>query len=163
MAARRLPLLKAGAHALLALPLLFLALGWRQLLADPQSLVLTAEPVAYTHNALGLMALRALLLSLACTPVRRLTGLAQVMTLRRLTGLWAFAYAALHLGFYLWADLDLSLGRLWDEVVKRPFILAGMLAFLCLLPLAATSTAAAIRRLGARRWQIGRASCRERV
>lgn len=153
MAARRLPWLKPAAHALMALPLVFLAQGWWQLLRDPASLVLTAEPVAYTHNALGLMALRALLLSLACTPVRRLTGLGQVMVLRRLLGLWAFAYALLHLGFYLWADLDFSLARLWGEALEKPFIFAGMLGFLCLLPLAATSTSAAIRRLGARRWQ----------
>jgi sulfoxide reductase heme-binding subunit YedZ len=153
MSARRLPWLKSLAHGALAMPLAFLAVGWWQVLADPRSLALTAEPVAYTHNALGLMALRALLLSLACTPIRKLTGYGQVMTLRRLLGLWAFAYATMHLGFYLWADLALSLTELWKATLKRPFILAGMLAFLCLLPLAATSTAGAIRRLGARRWQ----------
>jgi sulfoxide reductase heme-binding subunit YedZ len=153
MAARALPWLKPLAHGVMAVPLVLLAAGWIELLRDPASLVLTAEPVAYTHNALGLAALRALLGSLACTPVRLLTGWGRVMTLRRLLGLWAAAYAALHLGFYLWAELDFSLADLVRETVKRPFILAGMGAFLCLLPLAFTSTSAAIKRLGARRWQ----------
>jgi sulfoxide reductase heme-binding subunit YedZ len=155
MAARALPWLKPAVHLAMAAPLLWLARGWAELLwRDPGSLILTAEPVAYTHNSLGLMALRALLLSLACTPVRRLTGWGQVMTLRRLLGLWAFAYAALHLGFYVWAELDWSLADLWAEVAKRPFILAGMVGLSALLPLALTSTAASIKRLGARRWQL---------
>jgi sulfoxide reductase heme-binding subunit YedZ len=153
MAARSLPWLKPAAHAVMAIPLFFLVTGWVELLGDPQSLVLTAEPVAYTHNALGLAALRALLASLACTPVRLVTGWGRVMTLRRLLGLWAAAYAALHFGFYLWAELEFSLSDLLLETAKRPFILAGMAAFLCLLPLALTSTSTAIRRLGARRWQ----------
>jgi sulfoxide reductase heme-binding subunit YedZ len=145
--------LKPAAHGVMAIPLFFLAVGWAELFQDPSSLVLTAEPVAYTHNALGLAALRALLASLACTPIRRLTGWGRVMTLRRLLGLWAAAYAGLHLGFYLWAELDWSLADLIAETAKRPFILAGMAAFLCLTPLALTSTSAAIKRLGARRWQ----------
>lgn len=147
-------LLKPAAHAVMAIPLLLLLWGWAELLFwDPAARALTAEPVAYTHNALGLAALRALLASLACTPVRLMTGWGRVMTLRRLLGLWAFAYAAMHLLFYLFAELDLSLTALVAETVKRPFILAGMVAGLALLPLAATSTAAAIRRLGAKRWQ----------
>ncbi len=147
-------LLKPAAHAVMAIPLVLLAWGWGELLFwNPASRALSAEPVAYTHNALGLAALRALLLSLACTPVRRLTGWGRVMTLRRLLGLWAFAYAALHLAFYLWAELDLNVAELAAEVAKRPFILAGLMAFLALVPLALTSTAGAIRRLGARRWQ----------
>ncbi|WP_448582241.1 sulfite oxidase heme-binding subunit YedZ [Thermaurantiacus sp.] len=138
----------------MAIPLFFLAAGWAELLGwNPASRALSAEPVAYTHNALGLAALRALLASLACTPIRRITGWGRVMPLRRLFGLWAFAYAAMHLLFYLFADLDLSLSALVAETAKRPFILAGMVAVLALLPLALTSTSAAIRKLGARRWQ----------
>lgn len=150
----RLRFLKPVAHGVMAIPLALLLLGWAELLWwNPASRALTAEPVAYTHNALGLAALRALLASLACTPLRLLTGWGRVMTLRRLLGLWAFAYAAMHLVFFLFAELDWSLAALAAETAKRPFILAGMVAFLAMAPLAATSTAAAIRRLGARLWQ----------
>ncbi|MFN7177040.1 MAG: sulfite oxidase heme-binding subunit YedZ, partial [Thermaurantiacus sp.] len=90
----------------------------------------------------------------AVTPVRILTGWGRVMTVRRALGLWAFAYAVLHLLAFLWLDLDWSLAELVAETLERPFILAGMLAFLAMLPLAATSTNRAIRRLGARRWRV---------
>ena len=146
--------LRPAVHVVMAGPLLFLAVSWAELLLwNPQSLRISAEPVAYTHNGLGLMALKALVLTLAVTPVRRLTGWGRVMTVRRALGLWAFAYALLHLLFFLWMDLDGSLAELVSETAERPFILAGMIAFLAMLPLAATSSGAAIRRLGARRWR----------
>jgi methionine sulfoxide reductase heme-binding subunit len=146
--------LKPAVHILVALPGLYLLAGWAELLfADPGSLRLSAEPVAYTHNALGLMALRVLIASLAVTPLHRLTGYTPAMSLRRMLGLWAFAYAAVHLGFYLYMELDLSLVRLWSEAVKKPFILFGMLGLLAMAPLAATSSRAAIKALGGRRWQ----------
>jgi sulfoxide reductase heme-binding subunit YedZ len=147
--------LKPVVHLLVAMPALYLLAGWAELLfEDPASLRLSAEPVAYTHNALGLMALRTLLAALAVTPVHRLTGWTPIMSLRRMLGLWAFAYAAVHLGFYLWMELDLSLAALWAEAVKKPFILFGMLGLLAMAPLAATSTRAAIKALGGRRWQM---------
>lgn len=147
--------LKPGAHVLAGMPLFWLAWGWTELLFwNPASLSLSAEPVAYTHNGLGLMALRLLLASLAVTPIVRLTGWVPAMSLRRMLGLWAFAYAAIHLTFYMAMELDWSLGRLVDETVKRNFILAGMVGFLALLPLAATSTRRAIKALGGRRWQM---------
>ena len=146
--------LKPLTHALIAMPLLWLAWGWAGLLwLDPASQALSADPVAYTHNMLGLLAVRFLLLSLAITPIHKLTGWTPVMALRRLIGLWAFAYAAIHLGFYLAMELDFSLALLWKEAMKRNFILFGLAAFLCLLPLALTSTRAAIKRLGGRNWQ----------
>lgn len=146
--------LKPLVHLLAALPAVFLLAGWAELLwLHPESLRLSAEPVAYTHNTLGLQALRLLLATLAVTPVFRLTRWTPVMSLRRLLGLWAFAYAAAHLGFYLAMELDFSLAALAREALKRPFILFGLAAFLALLPLALTSTRAAIRRLGGRRWQ----------
>lgn len=150
-----LPLwLKPAAHLLAALPALYLAAGWAELLAlDPASLRLSAEPVAYTHNALGIAALRLLLATLACTPVRLLTGYGPILSLRRMLGLWAFAYAAAHLLFYLAMELDFSLAELWREAMKRRFIFFGLAAFLALLPLALTSTRRAIRALGGRRWQ----------
>lgn len=158
MAVRRLnappPWMKPAVHAALSLPLAWLAAGWAELLwLDPASLRLSAEPVAYTHNLLGLWAVRSLLLALAVTPVNRLTGYVPIMTLRRMLGLWAFAYAAIHLLFFLALELDFSLVLLWKDALKRPFIFAGLLGFLCLLPLAITSTRAMIRRLSGRRWQ----------
>ncbi len=146
--------LKPGVHLLAAMPLFWLAWGWAELLFwNPASLSLSAEPVAYTHNGLGLMALRLLIASLAVTPIHRLTGWTPVMALRRMLGLWAFAYAAIHLTFYMAMELDWSLALLVEETVKRNFILAGMVGFLALLPLAATSTRAAVKALGGRRWQ----------
>ena len=146
--------LKPAVHMLAALPALWLAAGWVELLfANPASLRLSAEPVAYTHNALGIAALRLLLATLACTPIRLLTGWTPVMSLRRMLGLWAFAYAAAHLLFYLAMELDFSLAELWKEALKRRFIFFGLAAFTALLPLALTSTRASIRALGGRRWQ----------
>jgi sulfoxide reductase heme-binding subunit YedZ len=146
--------LKPAVHLLVAMPGLFLLAGWAELLfGNPASLRLSAEPVAYTHNALGLMALRTLVATLAVTPMHRLTGYTPIMSLRRMLGLWAFAYAAVHLGFYLWMELDFSLSRLWAEALKKPFILFGMLGLIAMAPLAATSSRAAIRALGGRRWQ----------
>jgi sulfoxide reductase heme-binding subunit YedZ len=146
--------LKPLVHLLAALPALYLLAGWMELLfVAPGSLRLSAEPVAYTHNALGLMALRLLLATLAVTPIHRLTGWVPIMSLRRMLGLWAFAYAAVHLGFYLAMELDFSLALLWKEAAKKPFIFFGLAALLAMAPLAATSTRAAIKRLGGRRWQ----------
>ncbi len=148
------PWLKPLMHLLAALPALWLAAGWMELLFfNPASLRLSAEPVAHTHNALGIAALRLLLATLACTPLRLLTGWAPVMSLRRMLGLWAFAYAAAHLLFFLAMELDFSLSALWKEALKRRFIFFGLAAFLALLPLALTSTRRAIRALGGRRWQ----------
>lgn len=146
--------LKPLVHGVAAMPLFWLTLGWADLLfVNPVSLRLTAEPVAYTHNALGLMALRLLIATLAVTPILRLTGWVPVMSLRRMLGLWAFAYAALHLVFFMALELDWSLSELWKEAMKRNFILAGLAALLMLIPLAATSSRTAIKALGGRRWQ----------
>lgn len=146
--------LKPAVHLLVAMPGLFLLAGWAELLfGNPASLRLSAEPVAYTHNAFGLMALRTLVATLAVTPMHRLTGYTPIMSLRRMLGLWAYAYAAVHLGFYLWMELDFSLSRLWAEALKKPFILFGMLGLIAMAPLAATSSRTAIRALGGRRWQ----------
>lgn len=146
--------LKPLVHLVAALPGLWLLLAWAELLIlDPASLRLSAEPVAYTHNALGLMALRLLIATLAVTPIYRLTGWVPIMSLRRMLGLWTFAYASVHLLFYLHMELDWSLALLLDEAMKRNFIFFGLAAVLMLAPLAATSTRSAIRTLGGRRWR----------
>lgn len=114
---------------------------------------LGANPVEAVTLDLGQWALRFLLLTLAATPVRRLTGWAILLRHRRLLGLTAASYALLHLLVYAVLDQGLLWSQIVADVLKRPFITAGMTAFALLLPLAATSFDAAIRRLGARRWQ----------
>ena len=104
-------------------------------------------------RGLGTWALNFLLITLAVTPLRRLTGGSWLAPLRRMLGLYAFFYALLHLTTYLWLDQFFDWPAILKDIFKRPFITAGMLCFLMLVPLAATSNGAAIRRLGGRRWQ----------
>jgi sulfoxide reductase heme-binding subunit YedZ len=106
----------------------------------------------------GETALVILLCSLAVTPVRRITGWNRLQSVRRMLGLWAFFYAFSHLAIYILLDRaclywsDCQVQAIVDDVVKRKFILAGMIAFLAMLPLALTSTQGWIRRLG-KKWQ----------
>ncbi|TCZ89099.1 sulfoxide reductase heme-binding subunit YedZ [Lysobacter sp. N42] len=112
---------------------------------------LGADPVAAIEHFLGLWALRMLALGLAVTPLRQLTGLTVLLRFRRMLGLYAFFYASLH--FTAWIVLDLRgyWTQLFTEIVERPYITVGFLAWLLLVPLAATSTQGAMRRLG-RAW-----------
>ncbi len=114
---------------------------------------LGANPVEELTLELGQWALRFLLLTLAATPLRRLTGWTALLRHRRLLGLTAASYALLHLLTYAVLDQGLLWPQIVGDILKRPFITVGMAAFVLLLPLAATSFDAAIRRLGARRWQ----------
>jgi methionine sulfoxide reductase heme-binding subunit len=113
---------------------------------------LGANPISFITNTLGDWTLRILLASLAMTPLRILFGLSWPITLRRLLGLFAFAYVCLH--FAVWSVLDFFFDwpRMWADIVKRPYITLGMLALVSLIPLAVTSTTGMIRRLGARNW-----------
>jgi methionine sulfoxide reductase heme-binding subunit len=113
---------------------------------------LGADPQKTLERTLGLWALRFLILTLAITPLRRL-GLANLVRYRRAIGLIAFYYAALHVTVYTVLDQGLDFGAIWSDIVKRPFITVGMLAFTILLPLAITSNAPMIRRLGGAAWQ----------
>lgn len=113
---------------------------------------LGADPQNALERALGLWALRFLILSLAITPLRRLGG-PNLVRYRRAVGLLAFYYAALHLTVYMLLDQGLDFTAIWADIVKRPFITVGMLAFLILVPLAVTSNAPMIRRLGGGAWQ----------
>lgn len=113
---------------------------------------LGANPVETITHHTGDWALRLLLVTLAVTPLRKLTGWGELIRLRRMMGLYAFFYAVLHVAAYFVLDLGLDLGGLVDDVMKRPYITVGFSVFLMLLPLAATSTNAMVRRLG-RRWQ----------
>ena len=112
---------------------------------------LTANPIDFITDTTGTTALVFLMLSLTVTPLRRLTGWNQIIKLRRPLGLFAFFYACLHLSTWIVLDWFFDFASMGADIAKRPFITIGMLTFTLLLPLALTSTAGSIRRLG-RRW-----------
>ena len=114
---------------------------------------LGANPAEFVVRSLGTWTLVFLCLTLAITPARVLTGWAWLVRLRRMLGLFCFFYVVLHASSYLWLDQWFDLAAVWTDVLKRPFITAGFAAFVMLIPLAATSTNAMVKRLGARRWQ----------
>jgi sulfoxide reductase heme-binding subunit YedZ len=114
---------------------------------------LGADPVAKIENELGLAALVLLVASLACTPARRLLGWTWPIRIRRELGLFAFFYACLHVAMYVVIDQGIDVFAILDDILKRPFITVGFLAFVLLLPLALTSTPESIRKLGFKRWQ----------
>lgn len=114
---------------------------------------LGANPAEALIRSLGDWTLRFLVLVLAITPLRLLAGWPGLARLRRMTGLFVFFYASLHLLAYAWFDMGLDLAGIVSDVIRRPFILVGMSAWLLLLAMAATSFNRAIRALGARRWQ----------
>ena len=113
---------------------------------------LGANPTEFITRSTGTWTLVGLLLTLAITPVRRLTGLNALIRYRRMLGLFAFFYACLHFVTYLWLDQFFDLAGIFKDIYKRPFITVGFAAFLLLLPLAITSTNSMMRRLG-KRWQ----------
>jgi sulfoxide reductase heme-binding subunit YedZ len=115
---------------------------------------LGANPVAIALNQFGLLALLFLLASLAATPLKRHAGLIWPLRVRRMLGLFAFFYASLHFLTYVLLDRLGELTTLLEDVVKRPFVTIGFLAFLLLVPLAVTSTRAAQKRMGFRAWQL---------
>jgi sulfoxide reductase heme-binding subunit YedZ len=114
---------------------------------------LGANPVERITHRTGLTTLILLLTGLAITPLRRWSGVLWLIQYRRLVGLFAFFYGCLHLLTYLWLDQNFSIHSMAHDVVKRPFITMGTLAWLLLLPLALTSTQRSIRALGGRNWQ----------
>jgi sulfoxide reductase heme-binding subunit YedZ len=124
------------------------ALGWR-LWTDP----LVTNPIDFATDTLGDWTLRLLLLSLTMTPLRILFGLSWPVTLRRLLGLFAFAYAVLHFSVWLVVDHFFDWPTMVADVVKRPYVTVGFSALLLLVPLAATSTTGMVRRLGGLTWR----------
>jgi len=113
---------------------------------------LGADPQNTLERLLGLWALRFLILTLAITPLRRLRG-PNLVRYRRAIGLLAFYYATLHLSVYILLDQALNWAAIWADIGKRPYITVGMLAFAILVPLAVTSNAPMIRRLGGAAWR----------
>jgi sulfoxide reductase heme-binding subunit YedZ len=142
----------------------FAHLVWRGFNGD-----LTADPLVEITNDTGIWTLRFVVITLAITPVRRLTGWNPVIRFRRMLGLFAFFYGALHFltyvvgdrfasldfpdGFVAWSTFVNLMASIWEDVAKRPYITVGFIAFVSMIPLALTSTAGWIRRLGGRNWQ----------
>ena len=114
---------------------------------------LGVNPIERLTHVTGMTALVLLLVTLAVTPLRRLTGWNPLIRLRRPLGLFAYAYAGLHFGIWMVLDLGLRLDWVWEDIVERPYITVGFTAFVLMIPLAVTSTKGWIRRLG-KRWQL---------
>lgn len=125
----------------------FLILGWDAIRGD-----LTANPIENLTHRTGWWALTLLLVTLAITPLRRLSGWSRPVQFRRMLGLFAFFYACLHVAIYFGLDQLLSFDYILEDIAERPYITVGFTAWLLLIPLAITSTRGWIRRLG-RRWQ----------
>lgn len=134
----------------LAFTLALAPLGWLTFAALTGKL--GANPIEAITRDLGDWALRFLLLTLAITPLRRLSGWRWPMRFRRMLGLYAFFYTSLHLASYIVLDQFFYWPEIWGDILKRPYITVGMLSFLLLIPLALTSTTAMMRRLG-KNWQ----------
>lgn len=115
---------------------------------------LGANPVEKIQLTTGDWTLRFLVFTLCITPFRKLLNLPDLIRFRRMLGLFAFSYLCIHFLTYLVLDQSFDLSAIWKDVAKRPFITVGFLGFLLLLPLAITSTAGWIRRLGGKRWQM---------
>ena len=114
---------------------------------------LGANPIEAITHTTGDWTLRFLLATLAITPARKLLHLPSLIKFRRMLGLFAFFYACLHFTTYIWLDKFFNLHEMLADVAKRKFITVGFTAFVLLIPLAVTSTAGWIRRLGGKRWQ----------
>lgn len=110
------------------------------------------EPIKELEHELGEIALQLLILGLAITPLRRYAGI-NLLKFRRMFGLLAFIYVVLHLVVWVVLDMSLLWGQMWADIWKRPYITIGMAGFLVLVPLAATSNAASLRKMGAVAWR----------
>ena len=142
----------------------FAHLIWRGFNGD-----LTADPLVEITNQTGLWTLRFVVITLAITPIRRVTGWNPIIRFRRMLGLFAFFYSMLHFltylvgdrfasldfpdGFVAWSTVVNLAASIWEDVAKRPYITVGFIAFVAMIPLALTSTTGWIRRLGGRNWQ----------
>ena len=121
---------------------------------------LTANPIEKITNTTGIWTLRLIVATIAITPLRWLTGINQLVNYRRLVGLFAFFYASIHFTIYVvttffiggFSNFDAS--GLWADLVKRPYITAGFTAFVLMIPLAISSTAGWIRRMGGKKWNL---------
>jgi sulfoxide reductase heme-binding subunit YedZ len=111
------------------------------------------DPLEFITWGTGDWTLYFLTMTLALTPLRKLSGWNWLIKLRRMAGLYTFFYGFLHFMTFLWFDHFFDLAEMWKDVLKRPFITVGFIAFVLLIPLAVTSTNGMIKRLGGKRWQ----------
>ncbi len=114
---------------------------------------LGANPIEFITHSTGTWTLVGLLTTLSITPLRKISGWNWLIRLRRMLGLFTFFYACLHFTTYIWLDQFFDLQMVVKDVIKRPFITVGFLAFVLLIPLAVTSTNAMMKRLGGKKWQ----------
>ena len=112
-----------------------------------------ANPLEWMTRNTGSWAIYILLLTLAITPLRRISGWNWLQKFRRMLGLYAFFYASLHLTMYLWFDHFFEWETIWPDIIKRPFVLAGMVSWGMMLALAISSPQAVLRWMGGKRWQ----------
>jgi methionine sulfoxide reductase heme-binding subunit len=122
---------------------------WRSVRND-----LGINPVETLQHGTGDWTIRFIVFTLCITPFRKLFKLPDLIRFRRMLGLFAFFYVSLHFLTYLGPDQSFDLSGMWKDVAKRPFITVGFAAFVSLIPLAITSTAGWIRRIGGKRWQM---------
>ena len=115
---------------------------------------LGANPQEYLIRATGDWTLRFVCIVLAVTPLRTISNTPQLARFRRMLGLFVYFYVVIHLLSYSWFDMGFDVADIAKDIAKRPFILVGFLSFLLLTPLAATSFNAAIKAMGAKRWQL---------
>jgi sulfoxide reductase heme-binding subunit YedZ len=115
---------------------------------------LSANPIKDVTEVTGLWTLRFLMITLAITPLRRITGWNSLIRLRRMLGLLTFFQAFVHWMTYVGLDQEFALGEIAKDIIKRPFITSGMAGFTMMIPLAVTSTKKWISRLGGKRWQM---------
>ena len=141
---KQLTLIKSLVFVLALLP--FLRMAWLVAQGVP------VEPLEFLTRGTGDWTLYFLCITLAVTPLRRLSGWNWVIKLRRMLGLYAFFYALLHFVTFFWFDHFFDIAEMLKDVVKRPFITVGFIAFVLLIPLAVTSTNAMVKRLGGKRW-----------
>jgi sulfoxide reductase heme-binding subunit YedZ len=127
----------------------FARLLWRYHTGD-----LTPNPIEFITHFTGDWAIRLVVATLAITPVRKLLHLPDLIRFRRMLGLFAFFYASLHFATWFALDKGFDMHEILGDFSKRRFIIAGLVAYLCMVPLAITSTKGWIRRLGGRRWQL---------
>ncbi len=144
---------KAAVFLACLTPFLLLLWPFYKLLATGNAPELTANPVEYITHDTGNWTLRLLLITLSITPLRKIFNQPKLVRYRRMLGLFAFFYVCLHFMTWFILDKSFSLPDMWADILKRRFITAGMFGFALLLPLAITSTAGWVRRLGFARWQ----------
>jgi methionine sulfoxide reductase heme-binding subunit len=139
--------IKAVVFLLCLLPALLLLWGFHRDALGP-------NPVENITHTTGDWTIYLLLITLAITPLRKLLRIPSLIRWRRMLGLYAFFYGCLHLTTYLWLDQSFDWSAIWGDIYKRPYITAGFTAWVLMVPLAMTSTAWSIRKLGGKRWQL---------